>query len=222
MSITVPCLRATPALQHGFLQLQPVIERHAQMVFRHLRSAEREEAVAETRAAAYVSYLRLRSRGKDPAEFPIKLATYATLRVKNDRHVGSRSSSQDVLARKAQRRRSFRVEYLPHSPHANLDHMYGDVGGQNRQDAYEERLQDDSQTPVPDQVAFRLDWPRFLTSLSVRDRRLAHYLSLGHSNKHAARKFGLTPGRVTQLRQRWCREWRLFQGDDPIGKRRAH
>ncbi len=219
MSITVPCLRATPALQHGFLELQPVIERHAQMVFRHMRPGEREEAVAETRAAAYVSYLRLRARGKDPAAFPAKLARYATLRVKNDRHVGGRSSSKDVLSRKAQRRRGFRVDYLPHSPHPNMDHLYSDVGGQNQQDTYEERLHDDSQTPVLDQVAFRLDWPRFLKSLSVRDRHMAHYLSLGHSNKHAARRFGLTPGRVTQLREQWCREWRLFQGDGPIGKR---
>jgi len=39
------------------------------------------------------------------------------------------------------------------------------------------------------------------------------YLSLGHQGKKAASKFGVSPGRVTQLRQRWCHEWRRCQGD---------
>ena len=57
-------------------------------------------------------------------------------------------------------------------------------------------------TPVPDQVQFRLDWPRFFATLSGRDRRLAAFLALGHSGRQAAGRFGLSPGRVTQLRQR--------------------
>jgi hypothetical protein len=45
------------------------------------------------------------------------------------------------------------------------------------------------------------------------------YLSLGHSAKKAAAKFGLSAGRVTQLRQAWCRKWRTGQGDDNPGTR---
>ena len=71
-----------------------------------------------------------------------------------------------------------------------------------------------TRTPVPDQAAFRLDFPPFLASLSERDRRLAAYLALGHSAVAAARRFGLSPGRVTQLRQRWCRQWRIRQGEE--------
>ena len=40
------------------------------------------------------------------------------------------------------------------------------------------------------------------------------YLSLGHGAKKAAAKFRLTPGRVTQLRQQWCREWHAMHGEE--------
>ena len=33
------------------------------------------------------------------------------------------------------------------------------------------------QTPVPEQVIFRMDWPNFLKSISPRDRELAEFLS---------------------------------------------
>ena len=45
------------------------------------------------------------------------------------------------------------------------------------QDAFEERLQDNRTTPVPDQVAFRVDWPQFFTSLTTRDQQMAEFLS---------------------------------------------
>jgi len=56
-----------------------------------------------------------------------------------------------------------------------------------------------------------------VTTLTDRDRRLAEFLSLGHSGKHVAHKFGISPGRVTQLRQQWCKEWQIFQDAGPVG-----
>src|SRR2546423_435108 len=66
----------------------------------------------------------------------------------------------------------------------------------------------------PDAAAFRIDWSHFLATLSERDRQLAHFLSLGHRAKVAAKKFKLSPGRVTQLCQQWCKEWLACQGED--------
>ena len=83
-------------------------------------------------------------------------------------------------------------------------------------DAFEERLQENRRTPVPEQAAFRIDWPEFMRSLSQRDRHLAAFLSMGNSGKEAAEKFHLSPGRVTQLRQGWCREWRARQGEELV------
>jgi hypothetical protein len=44
-------------------------------------------------------------------------------------------------------------------------------------------------------------------------------LSLGQPAAKAADRFGLSPGRVTQLRQRWCQQWRAFQGEERANER---
>lgn len=165
-----------------FLALCPVVERHARVTFRHRHEADREEAVAEAVAAAFESYVGLKQRGKDPVrDFPTAMATFAVLHVKDERHVGSRSSSKDVLSAKARRKHGFRVERLPASFRTSFEHLYSEVGGQDRQDAFEECLWANTQTPVVEQVCFRLDWPAFLRTLTRRDRGLARFLSLGHS-----------------------------------------
>jgi hypothetical protein len=204
----------TDQVHPEFLNLVPLIRRHALVTFRHRSAADREEAAAEAVAAAFESYLALKSRGKDPAkEFPSILAVFAVLHVKDDRHVGGRSSSTDVLSPKAQQRRGFRVEALP-TCRTSHEELYASAVGQRRCDALEEQLRDNTRTPVPDQAAFRIDFPAFLRTLSHRDRELAQFLSLGHTASQAAARFRLSPGRVTQLRQRWCREWRLSQGEE--------
>jgi hypothetical protein len=206
--------RENSSPQAEFLALSPIVERHARVAFRGRNRSDREEAIAEALAAAFQSYAALKARGKDPIrDFPTVLATFAVLHVKDDRHVGGRSSSQDVLSRKAQRKHDFRIESLPSSPRARFGDLYGEVDGQGRQDTFEERLQADTQTPVPDQVCFRIDWPAFLQTLSPRDQAMARFLSLGHSGQAAAKKFKVCPGRVTQLRRQWHRAWLAFQGE---------
>jgi hypothetical protein len=167
-------------------------------MFRHLGEDGREEAIAEARAAAFVSYLRLLEQGKDPAQFPTILANFAVLHVKNGRHVGGRSSTRDVLSPITQQRRHFAVQHLPQQ-----EVEWNDV------------LVDHRLTPIPDQVAFKLDFAAFLQTLTPRDRKMADLLALGHSGKWVARRFKLSPGRVTQLRKQWQREWRIFIGELP-------
>jgi hypothetical protein len=196
-----PSTSQAPAIAEAhaeFLKLYLMVQRHARIVFRGRGEVDREEAVAEAVAAAFDSYLRLKARGKDPVHaFPTLIATYAVLRVQDGWHLGSRSSSKDVLSRKAQHKHGFQVLSLP-----------------GRQDlgALAEQLEHDWRTPVADQAAFRIDFPQFLRSLSHRDRRLAYFLGVGNSAKEAAAKFKLSPGRITQLRQQWCREWLVQQG----------
>src|SRR5689334_2718075 len=80
-----------------FLDVLPTVERHARFTFRKCNAVEREEAIAEAVAAAFVSFAELKSRGKNAAMFPSQLATFAALHVKDDRHVGGRRTSRDVL-----------------------------------------------------------------------------------------------------------------------------
>jgi len=207
--------RCAPLSDDDFLALLPRIETHARVVFRGLPAVDREEAIAEAVAAAYVAYRRLRDRGIDPVrEFPSMMASYAVLQVKDGRHVGSKASSKDVLSPRAQRRHGFQVQSLPISTRRAHEEVHSSLRGQREMDAFEERLHENRRTPVPEQAAFRIDWPEFMRSLSQRDRRLAMFLSLGNSAKQAAEKFHVSQGRVTQLRQGWCREWRARQGEE--------
>lgn len=209
----------TPRSFHpdDFLPLMTVVQRHAAVVFHSLPEVEKEEAIAEAVAAAYVAYRRLCDRGIDGAkEFPSVLATYAALHVKDDRHVGGRRSSKDVLSAKAQRKHGFHVTSLPQSTRRSHEDVHSAVSGQREMDTFEERLHENRRTPVPEQAAFRIDWRQFIRSLSRRDQRLATFLSLGNSAKVAAHKFGLSPNRVTQVRQNWSREWRARQGEEPV------
>jgi hypothetical protein len=135
------------------------------------------------------------------------MATLAAPHVKNDRHVGGTSSRTDVLSKHSRVQHGFQIEFLSASTRTPRNCLYGKSEGQQRRITLEERLQDNTQTPVPDQVAFRIDFPAFLRSLTPRGRRIAEFLALRHSGKHAAVKFQLTSGRITQLRQQWCREW---------------
>jgi len=204
-----------------FLPLMTVVQKHASVVFRGLPPIEREEAIAEAVAASFVAYRRLCDRGIDPArEFPSMMATFAVRQVRDGRPVGSRRSSKDVLSGRAQRKHGFHVQSLPISTRRPHEDVHSAVSGQRVMDTFEERLHENRRTPVPEQAAFRIDWPQFMRSLSQRDRRLATFLAMGNSAKQAAEKFRVSQGRVTQLRQGWCREWHRQNDEESPMERR--
>jgi hypothetical protein len=222
-TVPSPTVRTKPRSYHpdDFLPLMTVVQRHASVVFRGLPQVEREEAIAEAVASAFVAYRRLCDRGIDPVrEFPSMMATFAVRQVRDGRHVGSRMSSKDVLSARAQRKHGFHVQSLPISTRRPHEDVHSAVSGQRVMDSFEERLHENRRTPVPEQAAFRIDWPEFMRSLSQRDRRLATYLSMGNSAKQAAERFRVSQGRVTQLRQGWCREWhRMNDEQSPLDQR---
>ena len=209
LSISLP-----DQLQSQFLDLLPRIETHARIYFRYIRCSDtRAEKVAETVAVAWRWFKRLAERGKDISRFVTVFIRYAARAVKCGRRAVGSDRANDVLSPVAQRRHGFTVESLPTSTQRSFESIHSVVKGQEEIDAYEERLHDNSVTPPPDAAAFRLDFPRFLGELSERDREMAMYLSLDHSGKRTAKRFGISPGRVTQLRRRWCEEWRASQGE---------
>ncbi len=190
-----------PQTNDEFLALKPVLERHAAIWFRNLPAVHREEAIAEALAAAFVSFVRLKAQGKDPVRaFPSRMAAFGVLHVRSGRHVGNAASSKDVLSLKAQRRHGFQLKSLDDLRHS-------------RAEGWQEALRDNRVTPIPDQVAFRIDFGTFLRSLIERDRRLIEFLAVGNSGKQAADRFNLTQGRITQLRRQWCREWYALHGE---------
>jgi hypothetical protein len=88
-------------------------------------------------------------------------------------------------------------------------------------DAAEERLQDNTLTQVPEQVAFRLDWPAWLTIRTERDRRIIDAMSLNHRTLDLARTFGISSSRISQLRREYHDDWSMFT-DDPREADHSH
>jgi hypothetical protein len=213
---------ATENLQTRFLALLPKIERCARFYFRHITcSAQRADRIAETVGVCWKWFVSLAERGRDAAEFVTTLVALAARAVNSGRRVCKQESAVDVMSNVAQHRNDFKVESLPISTRRSQEDIYAVVKGQEELDAYEERLHDNTVTPPPDAAAFRIDFPRFLGDMPERDCALAMFLSLGHSAKAAARKFGLSPGRVTQLRQRWHEDWHRSDDETAAERQRS-
>ncbi len=73
-----------------------------------------------------------------------------------------------------------------------------------------EALIDNTQTEVPEQVAFRIDFPAWRRSRSRRDRRIIDDMAIGERTLDLSRKHRLSPARVSQLRREFHDDWRRF------------
>ena len=192
---------AVPAWHHGFLAMLPAIRTYARIAFRNLAPEAREEAVQEVVCNALVAYVRLVELGKADLAYPSVLARFAVAQTRDFRKVGGHLNCKDVLSRYCQRKKGIVVE--------RLDKFDAEDG------QWIEAVVEDHHTPVPDQVAFRCDFPAWLRSLPIRNRRIAQALSVGHTTGEVAKRFNVSPGRISQLRQELHRAWQEFHGEEP-------
>jgi hypothetical protein len=203
-------------LHEQFMAIVPKIETHAGFYFREVKCANKKaDKVAETIALAWHWYLRLCHRGKDINQFTMVFVFLAARAVRAGRRLTGQEKSKDVMSSKAQQRWGFRVESLPTSTAASHDNRLGSVAGQRQQDAWEERLIDNTLTPVPDQAAFRIDFPEWLQSLTSRERRLIRAMLLNERTQDLGKAFELSPGRISQMRREFHQDWLRFHGDLP-------
>ena len=160
-------------LQQRFLRMLPRIEAQARYAFRDVTCAQRRaDAVAETVAFAWLWFTSLAHRGKDATAFVSALATLASRAVRSGRRLSGQERARDVLSRTAQRRHGFRV-----------DRLVGTLAG----NAWDEALIDNTQSPVPEQVCFRVDFPRWRRQQSQRDRHVIDGLVVGGKVQDVAR-----------------------------------
>jgi hypothetical protein len=197
-----------------FLVLLPRIELHARVYFRFMKPDRKEEAVAETVALAWHWFLRLTARGKDVTQFVSALASYAARAVLSGRRLCGQLPARDVLSEAAQRRHAFTVQALPQSTRHPFEEVYTTVQGQRHIDTLEEMLHDNTVTPPPDQAAFRIDFASWRGTRTERDRRLMADLMVGERTGHVSRKYGITAGRVSQLRREFHDDWVRFCAAD--------
>ena len=193
----VPVSSEPVAWQTNFLAVLPAIQTHARIRFRHLRPEPREEAVQAAIASACLSYQRLVSQGKLHAVRPSSLADFAVRRVRSGRMVGSRQNSRDLHSPLTQRKhRVFLHSLTP-----------------DKRDAWQAALVESKRVPPADLAAFHIDFEHWLGGFAHRDRKIITALASGERTAAVAGRFGLTAGRVSQLRRRYERDWRVFQGE---------
>jgi hypothetical protein len=139
-------------LHAKFLSILPRIERHGRIYFRHLSPHRKADAIQEMRALAWKWLLQLHKHAKDPNDFVTAFATFLARAVNSGRRVAGMGKSKDALNPLTQRRHGFKAEHLPTSLRNSHDNLYSSPLGQELQDELEERLQDNTITPVIDQV----------------------------------------------------------------------
>jgi DNA-directed RNA polymerase specialized sigma24 family protein len=186
----------------AFLAMLPQIVAHARVSFRHLNAESRAEAVQEVVCNALKAFVRLVELKKTDITYATALAKFGVRQVKDDRKVGGHLNVNDVMSPYCQRLKNAAVE--------RLDHYDED------EQEWSQILLEDRTAGPADIVRTRLDFAAWLKQLPRRERKVVRFLSLGHRTVDAAKKFGVSQGRISQLRRELAESWRRFVGDDPV------
>jgi hypothetical protein len=168
----------------------PEINRLAGSHFKHLDPDAREEAVQNSVVLAYRYWLRLAEVGKTGEDCFKSAVWWAARHTKQGRQARGCGSEAKCVLDYARRRK-------------------GDVAVQGGVDL---NSFVGSTTSIPDAVAFRLDVPAFLGTLTERDREIALTLAVDGTTE-TARKFGVTPGAISQFRTRFRKKYDEFNAE---------
>jgi hypothetical protein len=185
-------------VQSRFLAILPRIQTHAGIYFRHVSDPQRRaDLIAEVVGLSWRWFLELARRGKDATQFSTALASFAAKAVRTGRRVCGQERAKDVLSSVAQQRHGFSVGKLPDFSVLSENPLV-------------EALTDNTQSPVPDQVQFRCDFPAWRRTRTKRDRRIIGSMMAGEGTRCLSRQFGMSPSRISQLRQEFKTDWRNF------------
>jgi hypothetical protein len=184
-----------------FLEILPDVLRSAGFAFRAEREPHRrDERIQEVLALCWLWCCRLARQGKDARQFSTTLAVFAARQVRSGRSfVGKKTYRNDALSHHAQAVRGFLTTHLSAA---------GEEGA-----AWLPALQENTVSSVPDQVAFRLDFPAWLAALPRRHRQMAEEMATGETTLVLAARYALSPGRVSQLRREFHASWLAFTGE---------
>lgn len=191
----------SPSWQTGFLALLPAIQRHAKIAFRHLDPEAREEAVQAAICGCCLAYRRLAELGKTDVAYPAPLARFAVAQVKAGRRTGGKLNCRDILSVHCQLTKRVTVERLDRPDDA--------------EGHWAEILVEDRHAGPAVTAATRIDFGTWLHILPTRLRTIALFLARGETTTAAAQRFGLSAGRISQLRRQLYAAWHQFQGDPP-------
>ena len=138
------------------------------------------------------------------AEFASTLACYAARAVSAVAALPRQLKAKDVLSEVAQQRLGFYVGKIPDFSTLSENPLA-------------EALIDNTRSPVPEQVQFRVDFPGWLTTRTDRDRRIINDMAMGQRTLDLSKRFGISPGRISQLRREFHDDWLRFCDELPPG-----
>ncbi len=160
-----------------FAALVPDLTRMAKAAFRDLDPEAREECAQNALALAWYAFHALIEKGRGDEPGIIKsVLWYSIKQTRGGRTLPSGGETKPKDAFRYAKKGRVKFERV------DLRHFVGD------------------ETPVPEAVSFRLDVPAFLATLSDRQQRLAEALMAGETTSAVAKRFGVTPGAISQFR----------------------
>jgi len=186
-------------LQDKFLDMLPSIRQQARFAFRAETPERRDDLVTEVIANCWVAFVRLMDHGKEDEVHPTPLVQYAIKQVRDGRKVGSKLNVNDVSSEYAQKAKGIKVESL--------------VRFNQRKQEWKEVLVEDRHAGPAETAASRIDFSDWLQSLPRRQRRIAEVLAAGETTKRTAKRFHVSPGRISQTRWELKENWEEFQGE---------
>jgi hypothetical protein len=196
----LPSRRSASNANDKFLMMLPSIRDQARLAFRAVQPELKEELVAEVVANAYVAFSRLVERGRADLAYPTPLAQFAIRQVRCGRRVGSKLNIRAVSSRHAQLAKGIVME--------RLDKFDAEEGEWREALVVEDRKAGPAET-----AAARIDVAAWFRSLARKKRRIAQTLARGEGTVKVAAMFGLTAGRISQLRQELAESWAEYQGE---------
>jgi hypothetical protein len=182
-----------------FLRLVPAIRRAANFRFRTLSAYRRREIVDDVLGMCCAFFARLAEKGQEERGYPTTLVQFAVAQLRQGRQVGSPLNVRDISSRYSQQKKGLQLERLD-----QLDEA---------EQTWKEVLLEDRRATPADLAASRIDFAAWLAMMSPLRRQIAEFLSLGESTRAAARRFALSPGRISQLRREFHASWSAFQGE---------
>ena len=192
-------MKCTAEQNELFMAMLPQLTDQARFAFRKEPLSRRQDLVAEVVANAFVAFARLVERGLINAIYPTPLAQYAIKQVRDGRRVGAKLNVCDVSSKYAQRAKGFTVE--------RLDRF------DKQEDDWHEIVVESREAGPAETAAARLDIGEWFARLPRGKRRVAETLAAGETTKKTAKRFRVSPGRISQLRREFQQNWDEFQGD---------
>jgi hypothetical protein len=177
--------------QSSFVAMLPEIEQKLRLAFCRLDPEAREDAIEEAVVHSLLAYVRLHEQGRAAVATPSSLAWYSSHQVKCGRPAAGRMNGKDPMSRYAQIGNGIQTDRQPNN--------------------WIDAIVEDKRAAVADQVAAKMDFGAWFATLPQRMKEIAKDLAFGCSTSEVAKKYGVTPGRISQLRRMLEESWAAFQ-----------